>query len=263
MSNKIDIKTLEALRQDSHEAFEEVFITYYGKTKAFIQDYIKSSPDAEELTEDLFVNLWMNRHSVDISRSFDSYLHTIARNSAINFLKHKYVEDTYLSSVQQQECSSTSEEDLIAKELGLLIDDTVEKMPEQRRKIYMLSRNEGLSNEEIAVRLNTTKRNVESQLSLALKEIRKTISYFFLLLAEGYGNESVVNKFITEKRQTTYNITFWSKVLPPYTRFAFPSLLYEEQNSEVGTRRVRRRYKPGTRQIVLFFFSLIQVAPYF
>ena len=94
-----------------------------------------------------------------------------------------YVEDTYLSSVQQQECSSTSEEDLIAKELGLLIDDTVEKMPEQRRKIYMLSRNEGLSNEEIAVRLNTTKRNVESQLSLALKEIRKTISYFFLLLA--------------------------------------------------------------------------------
>ena len=69
----------------------------------------------------------MNRHSVDISRSFDSYLHTIARNSAINFLKHKYVEDTYLSSVQQQECSSTSEEDLIAKELGLLIDDTVEK----------------------------------------------------------------------------------------------------------------------------------------
>ena len=141
------------------------------------------SPDAEELTEDLFVNLWMNRHSVDISRSFDSYLHTIARNSAINFLKHKYVEDTYLSSVQQQECSSTSEEDLITKELGLLIDDTVEKMPEQRRKIYMLSRNEGLSNEEIAVRLNTTKRNVESQLSLALKEIRKTISYFFLLLA--------------------------------------------------------------------------------
>mgnify|MGYP003596849981 FL=1 len=182
MSNKIDIKTLEALRQDSHEAFEEVFITYYGKTKAFIQDYIKSSPDAEELTEDLFVNLWMNRHSVDISRSFDSYLHTIARNSAINFLKHKYVEDTYLSSVQQQECSSTSEEDLIAKELGLLIDDTVEKMPEQRKKIYILSRNEGLSNEEIATQLNTTKRNVESQLSLALKEIRKTISCFFLSL---------------------------------------------------------------------------------
>ena len=69
----------------------------------------------------------------------------------------------------------------------------------------------------------------------------------------------MVNKFITEKRQTTYNITFWSKVLPPYTRFAFPSLLYEEQNSEVGTRRVRRRYKEGTKEELLFFFSFSDI----
>ena len=182
MSNKIDIKTLEALRQDSHEAFEEVFITYYGKTKAFIQGYIKSSPDAEELTEDLFVNLWINRHSIDTSKSFNSYLHTIARNAAINFLKHKYVCDAYLNNNQDTEYSSTSEEDLIAKELEMLIDKLVGEMPEQRRMIYTLSRNEGLSNAEIAERLNTTKRNVESQLSLALKEIRKVISCFLVSL---------------------------------------------------------------------------------
>ena len=101
-------------------------------------------------------------------------------NSAINFLRHKYVHDTYLNSSQEIEYSSTSEEDLIAKELGLLIEDVVEKMPEQRKMIYTLSRNEGLSNAEIAIQLNTTKRNVESQLSLALKEIRKAISCFLL-----------------------------------------------------------------------------------
>ena len=64
MSNKIDIKTLKALQQGSHKAFEEVFITYYGKTKAFIYGYIKSNPDAEELTEDLFVNLWIKRQMI-------------------------------------------------------------------------------------------------------------------------------------------------------------------------------------------------------
>ena len=78
--------------------------------------------------------------------------------------------------------SSTSEEDLIAKELEMLIDKLVGGMPEQRRMIYTLSRNEGLSNAEIAERLNTTKRNVESQLSLALKEIRKVISCFLVSL---------------------------------------------------------------------------------
>lgn len=178
----IDIKTIEALWNSNHKAFEAVFITYYNKTKALIYGYIKSESDAEELTEDLFVNLWINRQSIDTSKSFDAYLHTIARNAAINYLNHKYVHLAYTNKFQFQECSSTSEEDLIAKELGLLIDDLVEKMPEQRKQIYILSRNEGLSNTEIAERLNTTKRNVESQLSLALKEIRKAISTFIFSL---------------------------------------------------------------------------------
>jgi RNA polymerase sigma-70 factor (ECF subfamily) len=156
--------------------------TDYNKTKAFINGYIKSEPDAEELTEDLFVNLWINRHSIDTSKSFNSYLHTIARNAAINFLKHKYVCDAYLNHNLETGYSSTSEEDLIAKELEMLIDELVGGMPEQRRMIYTLSRNEGLSNAEIAERLNTTKRNVESQLSLALKEIRKVISCFLVSL---------------------------------------------------------------------------------
>ena len=174
MNNSIDIKTLEAFQNGNHKAFETVFIAYYNKTKAFIDGYIKSESDAEELTEDLFVNLWINHSSIDASRSFNAYLHTIARNAAINYLKHKYV--------QEIEYSSTSEEDFIAKELGLLIDELVEKMPEQRRMIYTLNRNEGLSNAEIAERLDTTKRNVESQLSLALKEIRKVISCFLMSL---------------------------------------------------------------------------------
>lgn len=182
MSSRVTTSTLEALQQGSHEAFEAVFLAYYPKVKAFIYGYIKSAPDAEELAEELFVNLWINHTAIDTSKSFDSFLHTIARNSAINFLKHKYVHDAYLSAAPTAGCSSTSEEDFIARELGLLIDDAVEKMPLQRKKIYQLSRHEGLSNEEIATRLNTTKRNVESQLSLALKEIRKVFSCFFLTL---------------------------------------------------------------------------------
>lgn len=182
MSNKIEIKTLEALKQGDHKAFEMVFITYYNKIKVFIYGYIKSESDAEELTEDLFVDLWENRENINTSKSFNSYLHTIARNAAINFLKHKYVHDAYFDTIQNTEYSSTSEEDLIAKELGLLIDDVVDSMPEQRKQIYLLSRNDGLNNTEIAEKLNTTKRNVESQLSLALKEIRKAISLFFITL---------------------------------------------------------------------------------
>ena len=71
---------------------------------------------------------------------------------------------------------------MIAKELYLMVDDVVDKMPEQRKQIYRLSKNKGFSNSEIADQLNTTKRNVESQLSLALKELRKVISAIFSIL---------------------------------------------------------------------------------
>lgn len=180
--DNIDRKTLLALRNGDHKAFEAVFVAYYNKTKAFIDGYVKSDADAEDLTEDLFENLWLNRLSINVDKSFSSYLHTIARHISINFLKHKYVHVTFVDSVQYQEYGFTSEEELIAKELGLLVDDIVEKMPEQRRQIYKLSRNKGLSNAEIAEQLQTTKRNVESQLSLALKEIRKAISAFVFTL---------------------------------------------------------------------------------
>ncbi|WP_101690479.1 RNA polymerase sigma-70 factor [Dysgonomonas massiliensis] len=182
MNNKIDIITLEALRHGDHSAFETVFIAYYDRVRIFIFGYIKSESDAEELTEDLFVNLWEKRSSIDTSKSFNAYLHTIARNTALNFLKHKYLHSTYVANTSALEHSSTSEEDMIAKELGLFIDDLVDKMPEQRKQIYILSRNKGLDNAEIAERLNTSKRNVESQLSLALKEIRRAISIFFFTL---------------------------------------------------------------------------------
>lgn len=55
MSNNIDIKTLEAFQDGNHKAFETIFIAYYNKTKTFIDGYIKSEPDAEELTEDFLL----------------------------------------------------------------------------------------------------------------------------------------------------------------------------------------------------------------
>lgn len=174
---------LNSLKKGDHKAFEKIFIAYYDRIRIFIFGYIKSEADAEEIAEDLFVNLWLNRESIDTTKSFNSYLHTVARNASLNFLKHKFVRDSHQENWVVSEESFNSEDELIAKETSLLIEMAVDKMPAQRREIYRLSRNEGLKNEEIATRLNTTKRNVESQLSLALKELRKAILTYLLLIS--------------------------------------------------------------------------------
>ena len=168
---KIDKQILCRLQQGSHPAFEKVFIFYYAKIKTFLMGYVRTCDDAEELAEEIFVELWLNHENINPEKSFDSYLFTIARNKAINFLKRKHTTKSVIEMQVSATFSHSPEDEYIAMEKALLIEMIVEKMPAQRKKIYQL-RQQGLTNDEIAKELETTKRNIESQISLALKQIR-------------------------------------------------------------------------------------------
>lgn len=170
--------TLEALRNGDHKAFEEVFLANFDKVKYFLNGFLKSESEAEELSQDIFVKLWINRLSIDPEKSFNTYLYTIARNAALNHLKRKLIEERFKDSRHdfEWEASDSSEDILFAREISLLIEMAVCKMPIQRKKIYQMSRNEGLSNQLIAEQLGISKKTVENQLSMALQEIRRVIS---------------------------------------------------------------------------------------
>ncbi len=176
----IDQSILSALQKGSHSAFEKVFNFYYTKVRTFILGYVKTMVDAEDLAEEIFVWLWQNHKSIDSQKSFDSYLYTIAKNKALNFLKRKYATKTIIEMQAPATFSYSPEEEYIALEKALLIDMIVEKMPAQRKEIYKL-RQQGLTNDEIANEIETTKRNVESQVSLALKEVRNAFRHYLIV----------------------------------------------------------------------------------
>ncbi len=178
----MDITTIEALQNGNHKAFEEVFLTYFDKVKYLLTGLLRSESDAEELAQDIFVKLWMNRQSIDPSKAFTTYIYTIARNTALNYLKHKLVEENFRNSLNDfdVEEADSSDEILFAKEISLLVEMTVCRMPVQRRKIYQMSREKGISNNEIAEELGISKKTVENQISLALQEIKRVISAFLI-----------------------------------------------------------------------------------
>ncbi|MCD8072830.1 MAG: RNA polymerase sigma-70 factor [Alistipes sp.] len=167
------------ISRGDHASFERLFLFYFVKVRSFIDSIIRSTEDAEELAQDIFVKLWENRHSLDPGRQIGSYLYTSARNSALNYLKHKYVHDEYARGALLTGEGSADGGDIIeAKETELLIEMTVAGMPEQRQKIYRMSRMAGRSNEEISQEMNISKKTVENQISLALKDIKRVISLF-------------------------------------------------------------------------------------
>lgn len=174
----MDIETVKALQHGDHKAFEDIFLTYFDKVKYFLNGLLRSESDAEELAQDIFVNLWVNRQIIDPQKSLSTFIYTIARNTALNYLKHKSVEEAFINNCEDVslEGADSSDEILFAKEINLLIEMTVCRMPIQRKRIYQMSRNNGCSNDDIARKLGLSKKTVENQLSLALQEIRRVVS---------------------------------------------------------------------------------------
>ena len=172
---------LQKLAGGDHEAFRHLFMVYYPKLKAFIGHFVCSETVAEDLSQDIFEKIWINRKSASGLQSFNAYVYRMARNTAINYLEHKTVEEDYILSRPALPPEIPVEKEIDAKELELLIQLTVEKMPEQRRRIFTMSRVDGLKNMEIAEKLNLSKRTVEAHLNMALKQIREALAVLLAL----------------------------------------------------------------------------------
>ena len=170
--------------QQRKRKFEQFFILTFPKVKAFAWKILKSEEDAEDVAQDIFVKLWDNPNLWEDKDALDSYIYTMVRNHIYNFLKHKSVEFNYQEKVVQEGTITNDfdiHDNLYAKELQLLIKLTLDNMPEQRRKIFVMSRQRGMSNQEIADNLQLSIRTVERHIYLALQELKKIIliAFFF------------------------------------------------------------------------------------
>lgn len=173
---------LKKFSQGSHDAFRALFDGYFPRVRLFILRMVKIEDVAEELAQDVFVKVWLTREDFRTVRSFGPYVFSMARNQVYNYYKHKKVEEKFAASVGERH-QSPSDEEFDAEELARLVERTVGQMPPQRKAVYEMSRQENLSNDEIAARLNLSKRTVENHLYMALKSIKEIILIFLLFFS--------------------------------------------------------------------------------
>ncbi len=172
--------------QERRKIFEQFFILTFPKVKAFAYKILKSEDDAEDIAQDVFVKIWADAETWKNCESNSGYIYIMVRNQVFNFLKHKSIANTYEEQLVGKYASSFQadiHDELYAKEIELLMKLTVSRMPEQRRKVFIMSRQQHMSNNEIAEKLNISIRTVERHLYLALAELKKIILFliFFYL----------------------------------------------------------------------------------
>lgn len=186
MQSSVIGQVIRQVSAGDRSAFRILFNAYYSRVYRFAERILKDSLYADEVAQAVFVGLWRKREMLDPDRNFENYLYVLSRHAVTDFMRLnrrarlaeglEAVTDTGLSG---DSTDAVAEYHLVQSQ----IDKIVEGMPEQRRKVYCMSRNDGLSNDEIAERLQISKRTVERHLNLALNTLRKEMSGFCFILA--------------------------------------------------------------------------------
>lgn len=170
--------------QGDTKAFQLIYEKYCPQLINFAASYLPDISDAEEIIQTVFVELWENRQQLDPQRFAKNYLYKITVNKVFNHLKRKVIERKYLQYVDALEMNTFNEAEkkIHHEELDSILQQLLQQLPEQQRKIFYLSRWEGLSHKEIAEQLQISVRTVENQVYRAVKYIRENIKPDHLII---------------------------------------------------------------------------------
>lgn len=179
-----DIELLERIKCDDINAFEALYLRMWEKLFLFAQSRLKSKADAEDVVQQVFMNIWEQRATKNIVGSFSNYLFTAVRYEVIDHLTAMMKDHQKLGHVEEHILPAFNEtlENLLAKEMDKEIAGHIQNMPEQMQRIFRLSREEQLSPKEIAKALAITEKTVRNQLSIAISNLRPLVKESLVLL---------------------------------------------------------------------------------
>jgi len=173
--------------------FEKLFNTYYSNLCAYANNFLKDVDASEEVVQEVLFKLWTNRESIEITSSVQSYLFRAVRNVSLNVLKHINIREDYKQQNEyERQNELSSEDEMIVSELEQRIRHTIDLLPMERKKIFIMSRYEGLKYKEIADKLNISVSTVENQMVKALKflrdELKDYLPWLILFFSDFFKN---------------------------------------------------------------------------
>lgn len=176
---------IEGLKGGSYKDFTKLYELYAPRLYAFVFSLSHSELRAKDITQETFIKVWTLRAQIDINLSFKSYLFTIAHNQLLNELRNQLnrpfsIEDVDVSYVE------TTSENAIERKLSLdefyqALDQAKQKLSPRQRKLFELSKEQGLSIAEITAITTISEGSVRNQISQALLRLRKELGNFYPL----------------------------------------------------------------------------------
>ena len=171
LSEKLLVKQL---MNGNEKAFSAIFETYCDDVYGYSVSMLKTNVLAEEIVQDVFLNIWQHRDRLNPDLSFRSYVFTITRNLTFNLISkvanhRKLKEEVFYTS---QKAYSPIENKMAEADYERIKNKAIEQLPSKRRIIFEMSRVDGMSYKEISEALNISVSTVKGQTSKSLASIR-------------------------------------------------------------------------------------------
>jgi RNA polymerase sigma-70 factor (ECF subfamily) len=162
------------LKAGDVKAFEWLFYRYYADLCRYAYKFLNQKEVAEEIVSGIFTHIWEKHADLIISISPKAYVYTAVKNASFNYLKSQYARQLFESEAGEKQLPviNTPAEELTYQELQAIVRQGIESLPERCRMIYTLSRNAGLTYEEIAANLGISQKTVKAQMGIALHKLR-------------------------------------------------------------------------------------------
>lgn len=176
-----DLFVLTKIKEGDVKAFEGIFRLYYAPLCLYATGITGSRDIAEEIVQELFYVFWKEKEKLQIFRSIKSYLYGAVRNQSLQYCEHLEMRNRYRETVlsgNQESKPSDPQDELEYKELEILINNTLKKLPERRLRIFRMHRFEGKKYAEIASALSLSIKSVEAEMTKALQMLRKEIENY-------------------------------------------------------------------------------------
>ncbi|WP_207424818.1 RNA polymerase sigma factor [Desertivirga brevis] len=177
-NNDNDYEILSLIKQGDRLVYEGFYKKHYKTLHILAFSYVKRHEIAEEIVNDVFINIWNKAADIAINQSFKSYIVRSVANASINYIKkEKVYAEKQEKYTRWTENTLSLEEDMEEKELVLLrLEKALDLLPPQCKKVMMMSRFEKLKQQEIADRLNISIKTVKNHLTYGFSKLRDTLS---------------------------------------------------------------------------------------
>jgi len=179
-----DHDLIQLLKESDHSAYQEIYERYFHLLFVHALKKVRDEEQAKDVVQDVFANLWFKREFNLPNSNLAGYLFTSVRNKIFDLFAHQKVATKYLDSLSnylQSHQGIPTDHRIREDELAIYIEQQIQMLPPNMKKIFEMSRKQELSHKEIAKELSTTENNVSKQLNNALRALKTKLGILIIL----------------------------------------------------------------------------------